>query len=119
MAWRILLAGLYAVVLGALMALENSNPSMSDVPGLVLWLAAPVIGFLVGRWWVLFVVAGVIFGRAIGWDPGENDGNPALWPPYVVMAIIIVGIPLLLGVAGSQALQGRRHRQAGLSGRGR
>lgn len=112
MAWRILLMGLYAIAFGAVMALENSNPSMSDVPGLVLWLAGPVIGFLVGRWWVLFAVVGVVFGRAVGWDSGENDGNPAFWPPYVVMAIIFTGIPLLLGVAVSQAVQSRRHRRA-------
>jgi len=35
-----------------------------------------VVGFLVGRWWVVFAVVGAIFGRAIGWDVGENDGNP-------------------------------------------
>jgi len=112
MALRILLTGLYAVAFGAVMAFENANPSMSDLPALVLWLAGPVIGFLVGRWWVLFAVTGVIFGRAIGWDPGENDGNPAFWPPYVVMAIIFTGVPLLLGVAMSQAVQSRRHRRA-------
>lgn len=117
MAWRILLTGLYGVALGAVMALENSNPSMSDVPGLVLWLAGPLIGFLVGRWWALFAVAGVILGRAIGWDPGENDGNPAFWPPYVVMAIILIGGPLLLGAAGSRALQNRRQGKPSSAGR--
>jgi len=116
MAWRILLAGLYAVAFGAAMALENSNPSMSDLPALILWPAGPVVGFLVGRWWVLFAVSGVIFGRAIGWDPGENDGNPAFWPPYVVMATIFTGVPLLLGVAVSQVVQSRRHRRTEPSG---
>lgn len=98
MTWRILLTVLYASVLGGLMAVGNSNPGMSDIPLLAAWLAAPVVGFLVGRWWVLLAVAGAIIGRAIGWDPGENDGNPAFWPPYVVMAIVICGLPLLLGV---------------------
>jgi hypothetical protein len=114
MAWRILLVALYAGIFGAVVALENSSPGMSDVPALVLWLMAPVVGFLVGRWWVLLAVVGVIVGRTVGWDPGENDGNPALWPPYVVMTIIFVGLPLLLGVAASQALQSRRSQPSRL-----
>jgi hypothetical protein len=100
--WRILLTVLYTGLFGALMALENSNPGMSDVPLLATWLAAPVVGFLVGRWWVLLAVAGEIIGRAIGWDPGENDGNPAFWPPYVVSAFVLLGLPLLLGVAAAR-----------------
>ena len=92
------------------MALENSNPGMSDVPLVATWLAAPVVGFLVGRWWVLLAVAGAVMGRAIGWDPGENDGNPAFWPPYVVSAIVLFGLPLLLGVGASKIRQGARQR---------
>lgn len=106
--WRVLLTVLYAGVLGVLMVLENSNPGMSDIPLLAAWLAAPVVGFLVGRWWVLLAVAGAIIGRAIGWDPGENDGNPAFWPPYVVMAIVLLGLPLLLGVVASEIWQSRQ-----------
>ena len=83
------------------MAIENSRPDVPDVMWLLAWLAAPVVGFLVGRWWVVFAALGMIFGRAIGWDPGENDGNPAFWPPYVVTAFISVGLPLLVGVACS------------------
>jgi len=106
--WRVLLTVLYAGVLGALMALENSNPGMSDIPLLAALLAAPVVGFLVGRWWVLLAVAGGIVGRAIGWDPGENDGNPAFWPPYVVTVIVLLGLPLLLGVVVSTIWRNRQ-----------
>lgn len=110
MLWRALLTVIYAVAFGALMAIENSNPGMSDVPLLIAWLVAPVVGFLVGRWWVVFAVVGAIFGRAIGWDAGENDGNPAFWPPYVVADIIFLGLPLYLGVVFSRAWQSRRGR---------
>lgn len=110
MIWRVLLTALYAGVLGALMALENSDPGMSDIPLLAAWLAAPVVGFLVGRWWVLLAVAGQVIGRAVGWDPGENDGNPAFWPPYVMSAIVLLGLPLLFGVGASRVWQGSRQR---------
>jgi hypothetical protein len=46
-------------------------------------------------------VLGAIAGRTIGWDPAENDGNPALWPPYVLTAFVFVGLPLLFGAACS------------------
>ena len=110
MLWRILLTVLYASAFGAVMALENFHPGMPDAPVLVIWLLAPVVGFLVGRWWVVFAVAGAIFGRAIGWDAGENDGNPAFWLPYVVTAIAFLGFPLLLGVVFAQIRDNRRHR---------
>jgi hypothetical protein len=110
--WRVLLTVLYAVGFGALMALENSNPGMSDAPLLVTWLLAPLVGFLAGRWWVVFAVVGAIVGRAIGWDAGENDGNPAFWPPYVVTAIVFLGFPLLLGVWFSQVRESRSRRPA-------
>jgi hypothetical protein len=106
--WRVLFTVFYAGVLGGLMALENSNPGMSDAPLLAAWLAAPVVGFLVGRWWVLLAVTGGIVGRAIGWDPGENDGNPAFWPPYVVSSIVLIGLPLLLGVVVSKIWRPRQ-----------
>ncbi len=112
MIWRILLTAFYAGVLGALMALENSNAGMSDVPLLAAWLAAPVVGFAVGRWWVVVAVVGAVVGRAIGWDPGENDGNPALWPPYVITAAVFAGLPLLLGAGLSQV----RRTRSGLDG---
>jgi hypothetical protein len=108
--WRVLLTVLYAGVLGGLMALENSNPGMFDIPLLTAWLAAPLVGFLVGRWWVLLAVAGELIGRAIGWDPGGNDGNPAFWPPYVVTATVLLGLPLLLGVVVSKIWHS--HQQA-------
>jgi hypothetical protein len=110
MAWRVLLTALYSSVLGAVMALENSHPGMSEIPLLAVLLMGPVVGFLVGRWWVLFAVIGAIVGRAIGWDAGENDGNPAFWPPYVLGALVLWGTPLLLGVAASQGWQSWRRR---------
>ena len=90
------------------MALDNTV-GVPDVLWLFAWLAAPVVGFLVGRWWVVFAVVGAVFGRAIGWDSGENDGNPALWPPYVITEVALIGVPLLVGVACS-FLRRQRHR---------
>ena len=110
MLWRLLLVVLYAAAFGTLMALENFHPEMSGTPLLAVWLLAPVVGFLVGRWWVLFAVVGAIVGRAIGWDAGENDGNPALWPPYVVTVILFLGLPLLLGVVLARLRESRGHR---------
>lgn len=98
MAWRVLLTVAYGAVFGVLTALGNLDPEMTEVPLIVVWAAAPVVGFLVGRW-VLFAVVGVLVGRTIGWDSGEHDGNPALWPAYVVSTIVLVGVPLLVGVA--------------------
>lgn len=112
MIWRVLLTAVYAGAFGALVALENFIPGISDTPLLAVWLVAPVIGFLVGRWWVLFAVIGALAGRVIGWDSGENDGNPALWPPYVLTTIVFLGLPLLLGVVLSEAWQGRHRRAA-------
>ena len=109
MIWRVLLTVFYGVLLGALMALENSRPDVPDLVWLLAWLAAPVVGFLVGRWWVVFAVVGAVFVRAIGWDSGENDGNPALWPPYVITEVVLIGVPLLAGVACS-FLRRQRHR---------
>jgi hypothetical protein len=112
--WRVILTVLYAGAFGAVIALENINPEMSDIPLLALWLAAPVIGFLVGRWWVVFAVVGALIGRTIGWDSGDNDGNPALWWPYLLTTIVFLGFPLLLGVVVSQTWQSRRRRTAPL-----
>lgn len=106
MGWRILLTVGYAGLLGALMALDNSG-DVADWVWVVAWLAAPVVGFLVGRWWVALAVLGAVLGRTIGWDAGENDGNPALWLPYVISAAVLVGLPLLLGALCAHAWQGR------------
>jgi len=116
MIWRVLLAVLYAGTFGVLMALENLNPGMPDAPLLAVWLVAPVVGFLVGRWWVLFAVIGALAGRVIGWDSEANDGNPALWAPYVLTTIIFLGLPLLLGVAFSQIWPSRRRRSSAEGG---
>ena len=108
---RIVLTLLYAIALGAVMALGN----LVDLPAIVpvaVWVMAPLVGFLVGRWWVVLAVLGAFVGQSIGWDPAEHDGNPALWPPYVTSTLLGFGPPLLLGVAISIARDRRRHRQA-------
>lgn len=110
MIWRVLLTAAYGIALGALLALDNFESGTSDVPLLVLWVAAPVVGFLVGRWWVVLAVLGAMVGHVIGWDSSENDGNPALWPPYLVTMLVYLGVPLLLGAAGSRAWRSRRQR---------
>ena len=99
------------------MALANLHPGMSDAPVLALWLAAPIVGFLVGRWWILLAVAGLLIGHAIGWDPGENDGNPAFWWPYLVSLTVLLGLPLLIGVMLSAAYRRWRRRapEAGMA----
>jgi hypothetical protein len=108
---RVALTLLYAVTLGVVMALDN----LGDLPGVVplaAWALAPLVGFLVGRWWVVLAVLGGLIGRPIGWDSSENDGNPALWLPYVMTFVVFVGFPLLLGVRISVARDLRRHRRA-------
>lgn len=110
MNWRILLTGVYAAAWGVLMALQNVHPDMSSAPLLALWLAAPIVGFAVGRWWALIAVVAALVGRTIGWDRGENDGNPALWPPYVVSSVLSLGLPLLAGLALSRILPMWRER---------
>jgi hypothetical protein len=105
-AWRALLTVLYAAAFAALMALDNYGVDVPPILAIGLWVLAPVVGFLVGRWWVLLVVVAALAGRAIGWDPSEHDGNPALWPPYVLTAIAFVGAPLLLGVVLSRLRRG-------------
>jgi hypothetical protein len=104
--WRILPTALYACVLGTLMALENFTGA-PDALLLGAWLAGLPIGLLVGRWWVLAALAGMVVGRAIGWDPAENDGVPAFSPAHVLMTLVFAGLPLLLGVAISGAWESR------------
>jgi len=110
MAWRVLLAVFYGAAYGAVSAWENFDPGISDVPLFVVWIAAPIVGFAVGRWWVVFAVVGALVGRVIGWDSGENDGNPALWPPYVAAMLVYLGIPLLIGAACSRVWRSWRQR---------
>ncbi|HEX5713434.1 MAG TPA: hypothetical protein VFX85_08995 [Solirubrobacterales bacterium] len=110
MTWRILVTALYAGVLGALMALENSS-GIPDALLLGAWLAGLGVGFLVGRWWVLVALVGMLVGRAIGWDPGEHDGVPAFSPPHVLTMVVFAGLPLLLGVAISGIWERRRSRE--------
>ena len=109
---RIALMLVYAIALGAFMALDNLVDLPAIVP-LAVWVMAPLVGFFVGRWWVVLAVLGAFVGQQIGWDPAENDGNPALWPPYITSTLLVIGLPLLLGVAISIARDRRRHRQAG------
>ncbi len=105
MVWRVLLTALYAVVAGALMALDNHGTDIPDAVSVAVLLAAPVVGFLVGRWWAVLAVLGVVVGRSMGWDPAENDGNPALWPPYLIAIFVYVGLPLLAGVGCSHVVR--------------
>jgi len=107
---RVALTLLYAVVLGAVLALDNFV-GVPDILKVAVWLLAPVVGFLVGRWWVVLAVLGALVGRVIGWEAAEHDGNPALWPPYVVSTIVLIGLPLLAGVAISMARDRSRRRQ--------
>jgi hypothetical protein len=106
---RVVLAVLYALVLGAVMALENLV-GIPDIVQLIIWLLAPVIGYLVGRWWVVFAVIGGLIGRTIGWDSAEHDGNPALWPAYVASDVLVGGFLLLVGVGVAVARDGPRRR---------
>lgn len=111
MVWRALLTVLYASAFGCLLALQNVNPGAFDVPTLVIWLVAPIVGFLVGRWWVMIAVVGVVIGPSIGWDPGENDGTSAFWWPRVVVGVISVGFSLFVGVALYKLRQWQRHTE--------
>jgi hypothetical protein len=111
MTWRILLTASYTATLGTLFCLENFNPGMSSVPLVVALLAAPVVAYLVGHWWVMIALVGALVGRAIGWDAGENDGNSVFWWPYVLTTIIFVSAPLLLGLALSFSVPLRRNRR--------
>lgn len=106
---RVALTVLYGVVLGAVLALDNFV-AMPDILKVAVWLLAPVVGFLVGRWWAVLAVVGALVGRAIGWEAAEHDGNSAIWPPYVVSMIALIGIPLLLGVVISFMRNGNRQR---------
>ena len=108
---RVALTLLYAIALGAVTALDNIDDLPAIVP-LAAWALAPLVGFLVGRWWVVLAVLGALVGRPIGWDSSENDGNPALWLPYVMSFVLFIGFPLLLGVGIAAARDRRRHGQA-------
>lgn len=75
-------------------------------------MLAVLIGFLVGRWWVVLAALGTIVGQPIGWDSAEHDGNSALWLPYVISFVFFFGFPLLMGVAIAVARDRRRNGQA-------
>jgi hypothetical protein len=102
---RAALALLYGMTLFGVLALDNLV-DVPDVLKIVVWLLAPAAGFLVGRWWVALALLGIL-GRVVGWDPAENDGNPALWPPYIVFSLALFGLPLLAGVAAAKAREAR------------
>lgn len=98
MAWRILLTVIYGSAFGAIVA----GPEPEAGAGLVLliatWSAAPPVGFVVGRWWVVLAFILVLIGTAIGGNPGY-DTPVATWWTFTGMAMFIaVGVPLLLGV---------------------
>lgn len=111
MAWRVLLTIAYALICGAVMALDNSE-GISAVLLAAVGLLALVVGFLVGRWWVVFAVLGPIPGRTIGWDAAEHDGHAALSTPYVVTLIGLVALPLLTGVWLSRVRDSIQRRPA-------
>jgi hypothetical protein len=100
----------YAAAFGAAMAADNQGHDVATLL-FTLWVAAPVVGFLVGRWWVVLAVIGVLAGHAIGWDRGENDGNPAFWPPFILAQIVFIGSPLGLGALAS-AMWRTKNREA-------
>ena len=95
----VLLTAAFTVACGASVAIQNSDSETGDDLLIACVFASPVVGFLVARWWVVIAVVGPVFGRTIGWDAGENDGNPALWPPYVFSTIALFGLPLAAGLA--------------------
>ncbi len=108
---RVALTLFYAIVLGTVMALDNLDDLPAFIP-LAVWALAPLVGFLVGRWWVVLAVLSGLIGLTIGWDSSENDGNPALWLPYVIWFVVFFACPLLVGVAIAAARDRRRHGQA-------
>lgn len=99
MAWRILLTVVYAIACGAVFALDNLQlwPG-GEAFSLVVLAAGLVVGFLVGRWWVLLAVLGGLIGRTIGWGEDGHDGNPALWWPYIMSTVLFFGTVLVLGL---------------------
>lgn len=106
--YGIALTVIYGLAFGAAMTAGNLGHDMPTL-SFTLWIAAPVVGFLVGRWWVVLAVIGMLVGHAIGWDRGENDGNPAFWPPFILAQIVFIGGPLGLGALAS-ALWRERNR---------
>lgn len=108
---RVALTLLYAIALGAVTALDSFDDLPAIIP-LAAWALAPLVGFLVGRWWVVLAVLGGLIGLTIGWNPAEHDGNPSLWFPYVTSFVAFVGLPLLVGVAIAVVRERRRHDQA-------
>ena len=116
MIWRVLLVVLYAGIVGGLFTYENFHPEMSGTPYVVAALAALVVGFVVGRWWVIMAGLGVVLGRMIGWDASENDGVPALSLLHVVGAFLFVALPLLVGAVCSYAWRAWRRPLAESNG---
>jgi hypothetical protein len=96
---RTLLTVAYAVALGAAFALLNGDASGAGAFTAVVLVAGFAVGYFVGRWWALIAVGGAVFGRTIGWDAGANDGNDALWWPYLVTLVVWTGFPLAVGIA--------------------
>lgn len=106
--YAIPLTVVYSAAFGAAMAADNQGHDVATLL-FTLWAAAPVVGFLVGRWWVVLAVIGTLVGHAIGWDRGENDGNPAFRFPFILAQIVFIGGPFGLGALVS-AIRRERNR---------
>lgn len=72
MAWRILVTVFYGSVFGAIMAGPEPEAGAGLVLLISLWAAAPLVGFLVGRWWLALAFALILTGTANGLDPGYD-----------------------------------------------
>jgi hypothetical protein len=100
------LTALYTAACVVVVASWNGSPDLPGAATVVVLVSAPVVGFLVGRPWVLLAVFGALIGRTIGWDSSANDGNPALWEPYVVWIAGLFGSLLLSGLVLSYFSRG-------------
>lgn len=101
MIWRVLLVVVYGGAWAVLAALHNGFLGL-EAPASFLWLAAPVVGFLIGRWWALFAIFGWLVGSIVGWDEQANyDQGRLVVYFYAPFFFVWIGAPLLRGVAVS------------------
>jgi hypothetical protein len=110
--YALVLASGYGALFGAVTAAGNFGYDLTT-SGVTLWIAAPAVGFLAERWWVVLATIGVLAGHAIGWNSAEHDGDPALWSPFVVTQFLVVGGPLVLGAFASVLCRERERPSVG------